>query len=40
MDLEFRAMDVLFRSSDYPAPYIGGLPQIHLIAPPANTVRL
>jgi hypothetical protein len=39
-ELEFRAMDVMFRVSDYPAPYIGGEPQVHLIPPPPNVVAL
>ena len=39
-ELEFRAMDVMFQVSDYPARYIGGAPQVHLIAPPSNVVEL
>ena len=38
-ELELRAMDAMFKNSDYPAPYIGGEPQIQLIAPPRNAVR-
>jgi len=38
IELELRTMDVLFRISDYPAPYIGGEPQVRLISPPANAL--
>jgi hypothetical protein len=38
-ELELRAMDALFRASNYPAPYIGGEPQVRLIPPPRNSVR-
>jgi hypothetical protein len=38
VELELRAMDAMFRSSNYPAPYIGGEPQVQLIPPPANAI--
>ena len=38
-ELELRAMDVMFRSSDYPAQYIGGEPQVRLIEPPRAAIR-
>jgi hypothetical protein len=38
VELELRAMDAMFRSSDYPAPYIGGEPQVRLIPAPANAI--
>jgi len=37
-EVELRAMDALSRSSDYPARYIGGEPQVRVIASPPNTV--
>jgi hypothetical protein len=40
VELELRAMDAMFRSSNYPAPYIGGEPQVQLIPPPANAIAL
>jgi len=40
VDLEVRAIDALFFSSDYPAPYIGGTVQVETIAAPTNAVAL
>lgn len=37
-ELELRVVDVMFRISDYAAPYIGGAPQVQLIAPPSNAI--
>jgi hypothetical protein len=40
VDLEIRAIGAMFTCSDYPAPYIGGKPQIVRIPPPPNAVAL
>lgn len=35
--LEIRTIGTLYEISDYPAPYVGGDPQIEMITPPAGT---
>ena len=40
VDLEIRAIGTMFACSDYPAPYIGGKPQIVRIPPPPDAVAL
>jgi len=40
VDVELRAIGALYRSSTYPAPYVGGDTQILLVPPPPGRVRV
>ena len=38
--LQIRTIGTLYGMSDYDAPFIGGDPQLHTIAPPPGAARL
>lgn len=40
VELQIRTIGTLYGMSNYPAPSIGGDPQVHTIAPPPGAVRL
>jgi hypothetical protein len=40
VELEIHAVGAMFRSSDYPAPYIGGDVQIEVVSPPPGAALL
>ena len=40
VELQIRTIGTLYGMSDYPAPFIGGDPQLHTIAPPPGAARL
>jgi hypothetical protein len=40
VELQIRTVSTLYVMSDYPAPYIGGEPQILKFAPPPDAVTM